>query len=467
MSLTIALIGRPNVGKSTLFNRLTKTRDAIVADIPGLTRDRQYGVGKLGIAEGFEPYYVVDSGGLSSDACGIESLMEQQALQAANEADVVLFIVDAREGLTTEDEKIASGLRQLTGKLYLVVNKTEDMNRQTCALDFFTLGLGEPYLIAAAHNQQISALIEHVLLENPLAKIKKTPADDKIKIAVIGRPNVGKSTLINRLLGEERLLAFDMPGTTRDSIEVEFSEDGKDYILVDTAGIRRRGKIKETIEKFSIIKAMQAVNKSQVTILVIDGREGFTDQDAGLLSMAVSAGRPLVLAINKWDGMESYAKEQVKTELDRRLHFIDFIPIHFISALHGSGIRDMFQAADDVYQISLSRISTGKLTGALERALKAHPPPLVQGHRIKLRYAHQGGQNPPVIVIHGNQADKVPKSYKRYLENFFREEFDLQGTPLKLEFKTSDNPYKDKKNVLNKRQIAKKKRLRKFNKKKR
>lgn len=467
MSLTIALIGRPNVGKSTLFNRLTKTRNAIVADIPGLTRDRQYGLGKLGVTEGFEPYYVVDSGGLSSDASGIESLMEKQALQAAAEADVVLFIVDGRDGLTIEDEKIAVNLRSLPGKLYLVVNKTEDMNRQTGALDFFSLGLGQPYLIAAAHNLHINALIDHILDENPLSKIEQTEDDHKIKIAVIGRPNVGKSTLINRLLGEERLLAFDMPGTTRDSIEVEFSEDGKDYLLVDTAGIRRRGKIKETIEKFSIIKAMQTVNKSQVVILAIDAKEGFTDQDAGLLSMAVSAGRPLVLAINKWDGMDSYAKEQVKVELDRRLHFIDFIPIHFISALHGSGIRDMFAAADDIYQVSLSRMNTGKLTDALERAVRGHPPPLIHGHRIKLRYAHQGGQNPPVIVIHGNQADKVPKSYQRYLENFFRDEFSLQGTPLKLEFKTSDNPYKDKKNVLNKRQIAKKKRLRKFAKKKR
>jgi len=462
MPLTIALVGRPNVGKSTLFNRLTKTRDALVADSPGLTRDRQYGIGRLGVTDGFEPYFVIDSGGLISESSGIETLMEQQALMAVEEADVVFFLLDAREGLTVEDEKIAARLRRFANKVYLIVNKAEGLEPNSTISEFYSLGLGEAYAISAAHNQRVQALIDKVLTDYPLAELAKAPGQNHIRAAVIGRPNVGKSTLINRLLGEERLLAFDMPGTTRDSIEVEFTTDDKTYILVDTAGIRRRGKVQETVEKFSVIKAMQTVNKSQVVILVIDSREGFTDQDAGLLSMALDAGRPLVIAMNKWDGMEPYQKELIKTELDRRLHFIDYVPIHFISALHGSGIRDMFESVDKVYDISLNKIPTASLTKALEHAIRNHQPPLVHGHRIKLRYAHQGGQNPPVIVIHGNQTAKLPASYKRYLENFFRKEFELFGTPLKLEFKSPANPYQDKKNKLSKRQIMKKKRLKKF-----
>ena len=466
MSIVFALVGRPNVGKSTLFNRLTRTRDALVADIPGLTRDRQYGVGKLGLdEENGESYMVIDCGGLNDNPEGIENLMADQVWQAVEECDVVLFIVDGRLGLSSADETIANSLRKSRKPIYLLVNKTEGLD-DDAVLDFYNMGLGQPYPISAAHNSNVQSMVEMVLKDHPELMDDVHVETDATKIAIIGRPNVGKSTLINRLIGEDRLLAFDMPGTTRDSIDVEFEEDGKQYVLIDTAGVRKRGKVKETIEKFSVIKTIQAIERSNAVILLVDAHEGFTDQDANLLSLALNSGKALVIGVNKWDGMTAYQREQVKVLLDRKLHFIDFAPIHFISSLHGSGIRDLFASVEEVYEISLTRIPTNVLTSSLEVAVRQHSPPLIKGHRVKLRYAHQGGHNPPVIVIHGNQTDSVPDSYKRYLMNHFREEFDLKGTPIKLEFRSSENPFKDRKNTLTRRQIGRKQRLKKYTNKK-
>ena len=465
MEPVIALVGRPNVGKSTLFNFLTRTRDALVADYPGLTRDRKYGRGKIGP----RPYIVVDTGGIGEASEGIELGMHKQAWAAVGEANVILFLVDARAGLSAADEQLAGELRRLGKPLHLVVNKTDGLNRAVAAADFHSLGLGEPKAIAASHGTGVAALMEQVLEQLPEDSGEETgepllaPEEGgSLRIAIVGRPNVGKSTLVNRMLGEERVLVFDMPGTTRDSIFIPFEREGVDYTLIDTAGVRRRGKIRETVEKFSVVKTMQAIEAAHVVILVIDGSEGVTDQDAGLIGHVMDAGRALVVAVNKWDNLESGQRDQVKRLLDVKLGFLDFARIHFISALHGSGVGNLFDSVRKAYDAAMRDLPTPLLNEILEDAITAHQPPIVRGRRIKMRYAHQGGQNPPIIVIHGNQVDQVPKIYQRYLVNVFRRELDLYGTPVRVEFRVSANPYEGRKNPLTERQIARRRRLMKF-----
>ncbi|WP_405231762.1 ribosome biogenesis GTPase Der [Lentisalinibacter salinarum] len=449
----IALVGRPNVGKSTLFNRLTKSRDALVADFPGLTRDRQYGFGKLGPV----PYIVIDTGGLAGAREGIDELMEQQTLKALEEADRVVFLVDAREGLTAADEHVADLVRRRDVPVTIAVNKGEGLASDMAASEFHALGLGDPVVISAAHGDRVSAMMDAIL-----AGFEPEPAEapaDSVAVAVIGRPNVGKSTLINRLLGEERLVTFDQPGTTRDSVRVPFSRDGRDYTLIDTAGVRRRARVHESIEKFSIVKALQAMEEAAVVIAVVDAREGITEQDVSLMGLAVERGRAIIVAINKWDGLAGDRRRQIRDELDRRLPFMDFAPRYFISALHGTGVGDLMGSVDAVYAAAWRDLPTPDLTRALQSAVEAHPPPLVRGRRIRLRFAHQGGRNPPVIVIHGNQTDRLPGSYKRYLINHFRQTFGLDGTPIRLSLRTGDNPYKGRRNKLTPRQQRHRKRL--------
>lgn len=459
MKPVIALVGRPNVGKSTLFNQLTRSRDALVADYPGLTRDRQYGTGKVGD----RPYIVVDTGGLSDNKQGIEEHMADQVHQAIGEASVVLFLVDARAGLTVADEQIVQQLRRLNKRVHLVVNKIDGSDETLAVAEFQALGMGQPLAIAAAHGRGISRLMQTVLAELPEAPAPEDEVEEVgTKVAIIGRPNVGKSTLINRIMGEERVVAFDLPGTTRDSIFIPFERDGRRYTLIDTAGVRRRGKVKEAIEKFSVIKALQAIEEANVVILVLDAHEGVSDQDASLAGFALDAGRAMVIAVNKWDGLERAARDRIRTELDRRLPFLDFAEMHFISALHGTNVGHLFEAVDGAFAAAVKKLSTPELTRVLEEAVIQHQPPLVRGRRIKLRYAHQGGRNPPLIIIHGNQTQAVPEAYKRYLMNTFRKAFKLQGTPVRLEFKSGDNPYAGRGNVLTRRQIQKKKRLQKF-----
>ncbi len=458
MKPVIALVGRPNVGKSTLFNYLTRSRDALVADMPGLTRDRQYGIGKVGE----RPYIVVDTGGLSGDEQGIDALMVRQVQQAVDEAHVVLFMVDGREGLNAGDDAIARWLRQRGKDVVLVVNKTDTGEPSLLAAEFHALGLGEPVPIAAVHGRGVPRLMERVLAALPEEEPEEETEDDgweRIKVAVVGRPNVGKSTLVNRILGEERVVVFDMPGTTRDSIFIPFERDGQDYTLIDTAGVRRRARIDEAIEKFSVIKTLQAIEEANVVVMVLDAREGISEQDATLLGFVLDAGRALVLAVNKWDGLTQDQRENVRRELDLKLPFLDFAKLHYISALHGTGVGDLFGSVKRAYASALRKFSTPELTRLLESALVAHQPPLVGGRRIKLRYAHQGGKNPPLIIIHGNQTEQVPNSYQRYLSNFFREHLKLEGTPVRVEFKSGDNPYAGKKNTLTPRQAQKRKRM--------
>jgi len=450
----IALVGRPNVGKSTLFNRLTRSRDALVADFPGLTRDRQYGFGKLGPV----PYIVIDTGGLAGARDGVDELMEQQTLKALEEADRVVFLVDAREGLTAADEHVADLVRRRDVPVTLAVNKGEGLASDLAASEFHALGLGDPVVISAAHGDRIGAMMDAML-----ADFEPEPAPEAttegITVAVIGRPNVGKSTLINRLLGEDRLVAFDQPGTTRDSVRVPFSRDGRDYTLIDTAGVRRRARVRESIEKFSIVKALQAMEEAAVVVTVVDAREGITEQDVSLMGLAVERGRAIIIAINKWDGLPGDQRRHIRDELDRRLPFMDFAPRYFISALHGTGVGDLMASVDAVYAAAWRNLPTPELTRALQSAVEAHPPPLVRGRRIRLRFAHQGGRNPPVIVIHGNQTDRLPGSYKRYLINHFRQTFALDGTPIRLSFRTGENPYQGRRNKLTPRQQRRRKRL--------
>ena len=458
----IALIGRPNVGKSTLFNRLTRSRDALVADQPGLTRDRKYGVGKLGD----RPYLVIDTGGLSGDEAGIDGEMAKQSVLAAEEADMALFLVDARDGISIGDEAIANWLRRMGKRVHLVLNKTDGLDPDVAAADFFGLGLGEPIPIAAAHGRGVHSMIDQVLEEIPPLEVDEPPEEEEgIKVAVIGRPNVGKSTLINRILGEERVVAFDQPGTTRDTVFIPFDRDEKRYTLIDTAGVRRRGKVKEAVEKFSVIKTLQAIETAHVVVMVLDAREGITEQDAGLLGFVVDAGRALVVAVNKWDGLQQDQKDKVKKDIDIRLPFLDFARLRYISALHGTGVGELFKYVNEAYRNAMRKFPTPELTRLLEDAYATHQPPQVGGRSIKLRYAHQGGSNPPIIVVHGNRVDKVPASYKRFLVNTFRKVLKLVGTPLRVEFRSGENPYKDRKNKLTPRQQAKRKRMMKHLKK--
>ena len=442
----IALVGRPNVGKSTLFNQLTRTRDALVANQPGLTRDRIYGEAMFDEL----PCIIIDTGGLTDEKEGIDALISQQSVRAAEEADVIVFIVDGREGLNVEDQRIANQLRKMEKPVILVVNKSEGLIRDIVIAEFFALGLGEPFPISAAHGQGKSELIETVLeiLPEEFKTDEEEKVDRGIAVTILGRPNVGKSTLINRIVGEDRVIAYDQPGTTRDSIDVPFERNGKKYTLIDTAGVRRRARVNEMIEKFSVIKTIRAIDNANVVVLVIDAQETVTDQDASLLGMVLDSGRALVIAVNKWDGLETDQRDWVKRELERKLRFIDYAKIHFISALHGSGVGNLFTSINKAYNSANIQVGTTKLNRILEQIIADHPPPLVKSRRIKLRFAHMSGQNPPRFVIHGNQVKSVPASYRRYLENAFRKALKLVGTPIKIEFRQGDNPFEGQKNKM-------------------
>ena len=439
MKPTIVIVGRPNVGKSTLFNRLTKTRDALVADLPGLTRDRHYGFGRVGD----KPYIVVDTGGFEPTATdGIMHEMARQAEQAIAEADVLLFVVDGRAGLTPQDRAIAAKLRRADRRHLLVVNKAEGMNRAMVSAEFHELGFGDPLAISSAHGDGVRELMDLAL--EPYSVESEASEESGPRVALVGRPNVGKSTMVNSLIGEERVIAFDQPGTTRDAIEVPFERNGKPYTLIDTAGLRRRGKVFEAVEKFSVIKTLQAVEQANVAVLVLDAAQDISEQDAHIAGFALEAGRALVVAVNKWDAVDEYRRERIKADIKRKLVFLDFAKLIFTSALHGQGIAPLMRAVDEAYAAAFAKLSTPKLTRTLIDAVQKQAPPRHGIFRPKLRYAHQGGSNPPIIVIHGNALEHVPESYKRYLEKIFINTFKLQGTPLKIQFKTSRNPYASK-----------------------
>lgn len=462
----IALVGRPNVGKSTLFNQLTRTRDAIVADFAGLTRDRLYGEAKFDD----KPYIVIDTAGLSVEEHGVEGLMAKQAKQAIREADALFFLVDARAGLTEEDKRIAQELRLFEKKVYIVANKTDGLDDSVVTAEFHELGLGEPIAIAASHGRGVHSLIAQAFDKQFFNwQYEALLADEKengIKLAIIGRPNVGKSTLVNRLLGEERVVAENLPGTTRDSISVQLEREGQVYTLIDTAGIRRRARIDEAVEKFSVIKALQSLEQANVCLILFDAQEGVTDQDLHIIRFAIDAGKALVIGINKWDGLEVEQKEKIKETILRRLNFVDFAETLFISALHGSNVGHLLPAVNRAFKSAIKRISTSELNKAFSYVLEKHPPSMIRGRRIKLRYAHMGGHNPPLIIIHGNQTESINNDYKRYLVNAFRKYFKLYGTPILIQFKSSDNPYKGIRNKLTPRQLRKKKRLKQYHKKK-
>lgn len=481
----VALVGRPNVGKSTLFNRLTRTRDALVADFPGLTRDRKYGRAEV---EGHE-FIVIDTGGIDGHEEGVETRMAGQSLLAIEEADIVLFMVDARAGLMPGDQGIAQHLRNRKKATFLVANKTDGLDPDTAVADFYGLGLGEVHAIAASHGRGVTTLLEEVLLPFVVTELADGETSEQadngdeewddeaeldldqeeesfdprtdlpIKLAIVGRPNVGKSTLTNRILGEERVVVYDMPGTTRDSIYIPMVRDERDYVLIDTAGVRKRGKITETVEKFSVIKTLQAIEDANVVLLVIDARENISDQDLSLLGFILNSGRSLVIAINKWDGMTTEDRDNVKEMLDMRLGFVDFARVHFISALHGSGVGNLFESVQEAYDCSTRRVNTSLLTRIMQMAADDHQPPLVRGRRVKLKYAHAGGYNPPIVVIHGNQVTDLNDSYKRYLMNYFRKSLNVMGTPIRIQFKEGDNPFEGKRNTLTPNQLRKRKRL--------
>ncbi|MEQ5833514.1 ribosome biogenesis GTPase Der [Marinobacter sp. NFXS9] len=455
MTPVIALVGRPNVGKSTLFNQMTRTRDALVADFAGLTRDRKYGEGQY---EG-QRFIVIDTGGLTGDEEGIDAEMARQSMLAVEEADIVLFLVDGRAGLTSGDELIANQLRRSGKPAHLVVNKTDGQDPDVAASEFYQLGFESVYLIAASHNRGIRSMLEDLLPSAEEVEEDSAERYPGIRIGVVGRPNVGKSTLVNRMLGEERVVVYDMPGTTRDSVYIPYERQGQEYTLIDTAGVRRRKSVRETVEKFSIIKTLQAIEDSHVVILVIDAREGLVDQDLHLIGFVLDAGRSLVIAVNKWDGMDGEQRARVKEQLARRLEFLDYADKHYISALHGSGVGVMYDSIGECYESAMAKWPTNRLTAILEDALTQHQPPLVNGRRIKLRYAHQGGSNPPLVVVHGNQTDALPNAYKRYLENTFRRVLDVRGAPIRFEFRSSENPFAGRVNRLTPRQQAKKKRM--------
>src|ERR1700753_2103865 len=432
----IALVGRPNVGKSTLFNVLTGTRDAIVADVPGLTRDRQYGYGRLGPM----PYVVIDTGGLVENPTGIEAQMRAQTERAVEEADRVIFLCDARAGLTPQDHFVVRELRRSGKPVTLVLNKAEGLDPETVSIDFHSLGLGDPMTISASHGQGCEELMEHVL-----ARIEPPPPEDAepdaIRIAIIGRPTVGKSTLVNRLLGEERVIASDIPGTTRDSILVPFHRDGRDFLLIDTAGLRRRSKGDAIVEKASVVKTLQAIAEAHVVVLVLDAHDTVSEQDASVLGIALQRGRALIIAVNKWDGIPPDQRDEIQRQLTLKLDFVPFAPLQYISARHGTGVGELVQLTVRAYEAAMREMPTRELTKTLEKALTVHQPPMVRGRRIKLLYAHQGGRNPPRIVIHGNQTSLVPDAYTRYLANVYRKKYDLFATPVVVEYRTDKNPY--------------------------
>lgn len=441
MKPVIALVGSPNVGKSTLFNKLTGTRQALVADHAGLTRDRIYGQ----VKRDDHAFILIDTGGLTDNGDSMAELMRHQAKIAIDEADVVVLMVDGRAGLMPADEVIARQLRQVGKPVIVAINKTEGMQSEIAAAEFYALGLSNVQVISAAQGRGIEPLLALLtsLLPAPDTGILPEELDeDRIRLAVVGRPNVGKSTLINRLMGEERVVAYDEPGTTRDSIYIPFDKDGTAYTLIDTAGVRRRSRVSERLEKFSIVKTLQAIDAANVVMLVIDARSGVVDQDLHLAGLVIESGRAVVIAINKWDGMDKSDRDWVVNDIDRRLPFLNFAKTHFISALHGSGVGLLFASVKQAYENALSQIPTSRLTRVLEQAVAEHAPPLVHGRRIKFRYAHLGGKNPPRIIIHGNQTDATPNSYRRYLENYFRDALKLRGTPVMIELRTGHNPYR-------------------------
>ena len=441
MKPVVAIVGRPNVGKSTLFNRLTRTRAALVADFPGLTRDRHYGEGRIGPRD----YIAIDTGGFEPvKPEGIVREMAAQTEQAIAESDVVIFVLDAREGLTGQDQRIAKRLRVAGRPIVLAANKSEGLTEQAAA-EFHELGLGAPWLISAAHGEGVEALMHSVLGAFPKEAEQETgeepSADKRIRVAVVGRPNVGKSTLINALLGEERLIAFDQPGTTRDSIEIDFDYDRQAFTLIDTAGLRRRGKVFETVEKFSVVKTLQSIADCNVVILLLDASSEIADQDAHIAGFVLESGRAMVVAVNKWDGLDAYQRERITREIERKLHFLRWARFHQVSALKRTGLKPMMRSVVEAYRAAFARLPTPKLTRALIAAVERQQPARAGHSRPKPRYAHQGGHNPPVIVVHGNSLNQVADSYRRYLEGQFREQFELTGTPLRVEFRTSRNPY--------------------------
>jgi GTP-binding protein len=437
----IAIVGRPNVGKSTLFNTLTQTRDAIVADVPGVTRDRQYGYGRLGPVQ----YVCIDTGGLIENPSGMDALMRIQTEHAIKEADRLIFVADARAGLTPQDQFFANELRRAGKPVFLAVNKAEGLEGGMAGADFHGIGLGEPHAIAATHGFGCEELMDLVLEGFPPAPGEDENEDGRIRIAVIGRPNVGKSTLINRLIGDERLITSEVAGTTRDSILVPFQRDGRDFTLIDTAGVRRRARIEDEIEILSVSKTLQAIAEAHVVVMVVDAQDSIGEQDASVLGMALSRGRALILAVNKWDNIPPEQREDIRRLLTLKIDFVPFAPLHFVSARHGTGVGELVASMIRAYEGAMRQMKTPALTKAMEKAMLQHQPPIVRGRRIRLRYAHQGGKNPPRIVVHGSQAAHVPESYKRYLANMFREEFDLFATPVAVEFRSDKNPFlKDK-----------------------
>ena len=460
----IALVGRPNVGKSTLFNRLTRSRDALVADYAGLTRDRKYGRAVLS----GHSFLVIDTGGLTGSEAGIDAAMAEQSKAAINEADAVFFMVDAASGIAASDQTLANMLRRNDKPIWLVANKIDGQNADIALSDFYSLGFGEPRGIAASHGRGVGVLSDQLLDHFGLLDVEPLDVNQErqdapgIRIGVVGRPNVGKSTLVNRMLGEDRVVVFDLPGTTRDSIYIPYKRYDEMFTLIDTAGVRRRGRVNEAVEKFSIVKTLQAIEDSHVVILVVDSQEGLVEQDMHLMGTVVDAGRALVVAVNKWDHLDPDLRVKIRDTLKRRLSFIPWVKIHYISALHGTGVGDLYGSIKEAYAAATTKLSTNVLTRILEDAVTDHQPPLVRGRRIKLRYAHQGGMNPPRIIVHGNQTKDVPEAYRRYLENIYRRVLKLTGSPVKIEFKSGENPFAGRKNKLTDRQIQRKRRLMQF-----
>jgi GTP-binding protein len=458
MLAVVALVGRPNVGKSTLFNVLTRTRDALVHDLPGLTRDRQYGVCRLGVRE----FVVVDTGGLTGDKEGIGALTARQAQFAVAEADRIVFVVDAREGLLPADRNILDTLRRSGKPVLLAVNKTDGLDENAALAEFSTLGLPSPLALSSAHGRGVPALVDTVLAGLPQADPDALAAEsvnDGVRVAIVGRPNVGKSTLVNRLLGEERVVVSDVAGTTRDAIRIRLERDGKHYTLIDTAGVRRRARVEEAVEKFSVIKTLQSIAASNVAVVLLDAREGVSEQDATLIGHVLEEGRALVIAVNKWDGLSTYEREQCRVSLGRKLDFVGYARVVTISALHGSGIAELMKAIDRAHASATREFGTAELTRALEKAYTSYQPPMVRGHAPKLRFAHPGGINPPGIIIHGSRTRHVAEGYRRYLENFFRKRFRLEGTPIRIEFRESENPFAGRKNELTDGQKRKRQRM--------
>ena len=458
MATKIAIVGRPNVGKSTLFNFLTRSRDALIADQPGVTRDRHYGLAEFDD----RTLLLTDTGGLcdiEEKNQGIAGVITRQAFLAIDEADLVFWLVDSRDGVTAIDQELADQIRSRSKPVYLLVNKAEGLDADSITAEFHSLGMGVPYAVSAKRGSGIRTLMQKVFEDFPAPEESPEIAHTGPAICVIGRPNVGKSTLINRILGEDRMLTFDQPGTTRDSISIPFSRHDHHYTLIDTAGVRRRARVSEQLEKISILKTMEALEQSSIAVLVIDASEGFTDQDLSLAGLTAEHGKSLILAVNKWDNLEADQKQLVKSQLDRKLGFADYACIHYISALHGTGVGKLFVSIDRIHKVQNAEFKAGQITDLLIQATSEHQPPMVRGRRIKLRYAHIGGHNPFRIIIHGNQTDKVPTAFQRYLSNYYRKALRLTGTPVLIEFRHGDNPFKGRKNTLTKSQQSKRRRM--------